>query len=51
MGPLCFPGHHAAKSLEQGIALGEICQQGRDVRATGAVRRFVEEAVWSPGRA
>ena len=51
MGPLRFPGHHAAKSLEHGIALGGICQQSRDVRATGAIWRFVEEAVWSSGRA
>jgi hypothetical protein len=49
MGPLCFPGHQAAKSLEKGIALGGVCQQSRDVRATCVVRRFVEEAVWSCG--
>lgn len=48
MGPLSFPGHQAAKSLE-GIALGGICQQGRDVRATCVVCRFVEEAVRSCG--
>jgi hypothetical protein len=37
MSPLCFPGHDAAKSLEQGITLGRICQQSRDVRAPGIV--------------
>lgn len=51
MGPLCFPGHQAAKSLEQGTALGRVCQQGRDVRTTRVVCCFLEEAVWSCGRA